>query len=348
LATSEDLLQTTPDDVRLHWNRAIAALVAGDWELGWQEYAWRKQHPDYASTFRVLPRPVWQGGELVGKTLLVMAEQGLGDTIQFARYLPWLAASGARVILACMPTLFPLMRQLPGVQVVDRDAAAPPDYDLWVDLLDLPGLMRTRPTNIPNARGYLTADKARMRAWQAALPAGRKIGLVWSGNSRHPNDQRRSMPLEALAPILARSDICFVNLQVGRHAALLSSLSHVFDAAPALSDFGETAAVIANLDLVMAVDTATAHCAAALGKPVWLMLPYTPDWRWMLERDDTPWYASMRLFRQTSPGDWAGVTHRMATALRERSKPASPDTGIKASAGPDKPELAGVLAQLSG
>lgn len=353
LAASDAVLRANPDDARLHWNRAVAALVAGEWELGWQEYVWRKRHPDYAGAFRVLPGPVWQGGELTGKTLLVVAEQGLGDTIQFARYLPWLAAGGAQVILSCAATLLPLMRQLPGVQAVDRDAELP-EYDTWVDLLDLPGLMRARPNNIPNARGYLSPDKARVRAWRAALPEGTKVGLVWAGNPQHANDQRRSVTLEALAPILAQTDICFVNLQVGRSDPALARRSNVFDAAPALKDFGETAAVIANLDLVITVDTATAHCAAALGKPVWLMLPYTPDWRWMLGRDDTPWYASMRLFRQPSPGDWASVTQQIAMALIRHAAASSPEPDAKPDAAPAIPapempklELEGVLAKFS-
>ena len=309
IAACDAAIGLRPDFARAYWNRSFASLLAGDFEHGWEDYEWRKRHDRFAVDFLSLPGPEWQGEPLAGRTLLVHAEQGLGDTIQFARYLPLLAERGARVVLACAPPLIPLLRRLPGVALTVPKTAAFPPYDLWVDQMSLPRLFGTRPDTIPAPGGYLRADRAR--------PAGPRpfVGIVWAGNPGHSNDSRRSMPVGALAPILALPGIDWVSLQVGPAAADITGRFGIADRSATLTDFAKTAALIETLDLVVAVDTSTAHLAGAMGWPVWVMLPFAPEWRWMIDRTDSPWYASMRLFRQASPGDWAGVAHRIAAAL---------------------------------
>jgi len=306
------------------WNRAVARLLGGDFAGGFADAEWRKRHPRFAADFAGLRGEEWRGGRLEGKTLLVHAGQGLGDTVQFARYLPLLGAHGARVVLACAPPLVPLLGRLPGVTAVSHGDGLPP-YDLWVDQMSLPLHLGTRPDTIPSPDGYLAADPDRVAAWRRGAGAAIRVGLVWAGNPAHPNDARRSLPPNAAAVLrplrmAARAvpRLRFVALQVGRRHGELADAFGMPDHSAALVDFAETAALVATLDLVIAVDTATAHLAGALGKPVWLMLPHAPDWRWMTGRGDSPWYAAMRLFRQDRPGDWASVVARVAAALRGR------------------------------
>ena len=214
--------------------------------------------------------------------------------------------------LACDGRLIPLLRTLPGVaELVERGGTLPP-YDVWVDQMSLPRLFRLSPEAIPAASGYITADPARVAAWRAALPPVRKVGLVWAGNPRHSNDRRPSLPSAQLARLLAAPGIQFVSLQVGPRSGEASQLT---DLSRHLTDYAETAAVVSTLDLVVTVDTSVAHLAGALGVETWVMLPFAPDWRWMLGRDDTPWYASMQLIRQRSPGDWDGVVATVVSRL---------------------------------
>lgn len=291
------------DFAEAHWNKSFAHLLAGDFAAGWEEYEWRKRHDRFARDFLSLPGVEWAGEDLAGKHLLVQAEQGLGDTIQFARYLPVLAGMAGRVTIACAAPLLGLLRQLP-VAVVRRDAALP-DYDFWVDQMSLPRLLGTTLANIPAPEGYLRAEGA----------ARGKIGLVWAGNPLHSNDRRRSMPVAALAPLVAGREDRFVSLQLGPQRGALAGVE---DLAAALVDFAATAEVVAGLELVIAVDTSTAHLAAALGKPVFLLLPYAPDWRWMCGREDSPWYRSVRIFRQAQAGDWADVVRRVKQVLLDK------------------------------
>jgi tetratricopeptide (TPR) repeat protein len=326
IAACERALAIRPGFVQAHWNLGIACLLAGDWPRGWALYESRKRHPRYAADFHTLPGPVLTpealaGGDLAGRTILVFAEQGLGDTIQFARYLPLLAARGARVLLACAPTLIPLLGRIQGVVAVPRTGRLPA-YDLWIDQMSLPGLFDTRPDSVPSPGGYLPADPPRIAAWNALLPQagldGRRIGLVWAGNPQHNNDHRRSLPPAALAALLDARGPGWVSLQLGPRRGE----ARIADAAPYLTDYAETAAAIANLDLLITVDTSVAHVAGALGVPCWVMLPHAPDWRWLPSRPDTtPWYDSLRLFRQTVPGDWHGVVARVIAALRRPGVP---------------------------
>jgi tetratricopeptide (TPR) repeat protein len=309
IAACEAAIALRPGAVQPHWNLAVAALLAGDLPRGFQAFEWRKRHDQFRRDFMNLPGPAWDGSDPAGRTILVHAEQGLGDTIQFARYLSLIATRGGRPILACNRALVPLFQS--AFDVVAKDAPLP-KYDAWIDQMSLPLAFETRLDTIPLAKGYLKPDPMRAAVWRAVLPAGRKIGLAWAGNPRHSNDRNRSLPPALLAPLFATPGVRFVNLQVGPSAGQIPGIG---DLTPLLADFAETAALIATLDLVLTVDTAVAHLAGALGKPAWVMLPHAPDWRWLLERDDSPWYASLRLFRQNSPGDWAGVVAAIASEL---------------------------------
>ena len=300
-----------PEMARAHWNRAVARLLGGDYTGGFNDYDWRRRDPRFAADFPAMSAVEWDGSPLAGKRLLVMAEQGLGDTIQFARFLPGLAAQGGRVTLACAPTLVRLLRGLPGLAgVVSREGPLPP-HDCFVYLLSLPRLCGVTLDAIPAAAGYLATDPAAV----ARVTSGeRRVGLAWAGNPAHSNDQRRSLPTAALIGLKDIAGIDWVNLQQGAAGAELA-IMHRMAAPVRVSDFADTAALIAGLDLVIAADTAVAHLAGALGRPVWIMLPHAPDWRWLLGRGDSPWYASARLFRQERPGDWAGVIGRIAAEL---------------------------------
>ncbi len=309
-AACQAAITLRPDFARAHWNLAVAALLAGDFALGFEQYEWRKQHDRFRRDFVDLPGPQWDGSDPLGRVVLVHAEQGLGDTMQFARYLPLIAAQGGQPVLACEPTLIPLLAELPNIRVVPKDAPLPP-FDCWIDQMSLPRVFGTRLDSIPTPQGYLHPDPARVAAWQAELPRARNVGLAWAGNPAHSNDRRRSLPASLLAQILALPGVNFVNLQVGARAGEIG----LPDLSPRLTNFAETAALVAALDLIVSVDTAVVHVAGALGKPAWLMLPYAPDWRWLLGCDYSPWYSSLRLFRQPAAGDWAAVVQAVEAAL---------------------------------
>jgi tetratricopeptide (TPR) repeat protein len=310
IAACEAAIALQPDFAQAHWNLAVAALLAGDYARGFAEYEWRKRHDRFRRDFVDLPGPAWNGDDPAGRTILVHAEQGFGDTIQFARYLPLIAARGARVVLACDARLVPLLDTLPGVMAVPVDAAPPP-YDAWIDQMSLPRVFATGPTTIPAAHGYLAADPVRAAAWWGTLPAGRKVGVAWAGNPIHSNDCRRSLPADGAAALVATPGISFVSLQLGPR----SGEAGLPGLAARLPDYAETAALVANLDLVVTVDTSVAHLAGALGVPCWVLLPFAPDWRWQLGCDDCAWYASVRLFRQPAPGAWHDVVDRVAAEL---------------------------------
>jgi tetratricopeptide (TPR) repeat protein len=309
-----------PDFAEAHWNKGFAHLLSGDYLAGWAKYEWRKRHPRFADAFAQLAGAEWQGEGLTGKTLLVHAEQGLGDSIHFVRFADTLAKQGATVVMACARPLVSLLGRAPGIALaVDRNLPLPA-YDYWVDQMSLPLLLGVTPDNIAPLHCYLGADPERVSAWDQILPAGRRAGLVWGGNPLHSNDRRRSAPVETLKPVVQVPGWSFVSLQVGPRAREVESLPGVLDVTDALEDFEATAALIESLDVVIAVDTAVAHLAGALGRPTFLLLPHAPDWRWLPSRpDDTPWYVSMRLFRQPHPGDWDDVMARVSAALADFS-----------------------------
>jgi hypothetical protein len=253
--------------------------------------------------------------------MLVYSEQGIGDTIQFVRYAPLLARRGARVILQCQPELKPLFQSLEGVDCVLSTSEALPPFDVQAPLLSLPLALGTTLESIPAQVPYLKADPALAEAWRAKLaPAGRclKVGLAWAGNPKHRNDRNRSMPLSVLAPLAGVGGVRFYSLQKGDAAGQAKGPPpgmDLVDLTQELNDFADTAAFVANLDLVISVDTAAVHLAGAMAKPVWTLLPFFSDWRWLLDREDSPWYPTMRLFRQRTRGEWGGVVERVVKEL---------------------------------
>jgi Flp pilus assembly protein TadD len=316
IGACEDAIRLRPDFVQAHFNLAIAALLGGDLTRGFKAYEWRKRHGRYQADFPPLPDCPWDGSNPAGQTMLVRAEQGFGDAIQFARYLPLIHAAGGEPILMCKPALMPLIGSM-GVQVAGSTGPVPP-HDAWIDQASLPLVFGTTLDSVPGPDGYLHADPTRVEAWRTRLPAGHKIGVAFVGNPKHPADRRRSIPVELLGEMMGIAGVSFINLHHGPAAQGLG----LPDWTPWLTDYLETAALIESLDLVVSADTSVAHLAGALGKPVWIMLPHAPDWRWLLGRADSPWYRSARLFRQPAPGDWASVVTQVRNEL-ERAPPAA-------------------------
>jgi tetratricopeptide (TPR) repeat protein/GT2 family glycosyltransferase len=319
IASYDRALALKPDFADAQWNRGLARLVVGEFAGGWADYEqrWRLEFVKA----RQFAQPWWEGEDIAGKTILVHAEQGIGDTIQFLRYVPLLAARGARVVVEVPPTLLRLAASCRGATEVIATGAPLPDFDVHSPLLSLPLRFGTTLATIPADVPYLAPDPVTVDRWRSALggAAGLKVGLVWAGAAGHKCDYLRSLVLETLAPLWQVPGIRWYSLQVGRHAgdtALLPS-GVATDLSSQLSDFAETAGVIANLDLVLAVDTAVLHLAGALGRPAWAMLAFAPDWRWLLDRDDSPWYPSLRLFRQPALGDWGGLIAAVLRALAE-------------------------------
>ncbi len=313
MAACDRAIALDPDFAVAHWNRGVAALLAGDFATGFDAYEWRKRHPVYGRHFDRLPAPVWQGDDLTGRHLLVRAEQGLGDTIMFARFLPGLAARARRVTLACHATLHPLFATM-GVGLCTLEEVAPADVDCAIDQMSLPHVLNLTPATIPHADAYLAPRHDRAAHWRTLLPDHpnhRRIGLVWAGNPGHNNDQRRSLPKGALMPLLALPDIDFIALQLGARQAeyaIPSIAAHI-------TDFASTADILSMLDAIVTVDTSIAHLAGAIGKPCHVLLSASCDWRWLLGRDDTPWYQHLHLHRQTSLGNWSDPLRSVMAAL---------------------------------
>ena len=301
-----------PDFAQARFVESVARLTLGDFAAGWRGYKSRWQVGWLASQRRSFAAPLWLGKELLdGKTILLHAEQGLGDTIQFARYATFLASRGARVILEVQRPLVRLLSRLQGVAAVIAREEALPHYDFHCPLLSLPLACGTTLETIPADHAYIAPADAAISFWRTRLPQRRfRVGLVWSGERSHDNDLDRSMRLATLEPLLDLPDVAFVSLQHEVRETILpflQSRSDVCEIGRQFKDFADTAAAIALLDAVIAVDTAVAHLAGAMGTPLFLLLPFAADFRWLRERADSPWYPSARLFRQPQFGDWDSV-----------------------------------------
>ncbi|MEA1673853.1 tetratricopeptide repeat protein [Nitrospirillum sp. BR 11163] len=324
LAVHGQAAALAPDNGVVRFNQALAWLLAGDDARGWPAYAWRWRGGVEDLADRGFAVPEWRGEDLTSRTLLVHAEQGLGDTLQFVRFLSRLPRDG-RVVLEVQPPLLALLRaslahgDLADVEVVARGRPLPA-FDLHVPLMSLPAALGVRDAAGLAVPGpYLKADADHARAWRDQLvPDVLNIGLAWSGNPKHRADRLRSVPLADLAGPLAALGVALWPVQTDRRRGDEEVLSALGVTNVALNGFTDTAALLAGLDLVITVDTAVAHLAGALGRPVWLLLPYAPDWRWRLESQDTPWYRATRLFRQEHQGDWAPVIRRVVAALEAR------------------------------
>jgi Flp pilus assembly protein TadD len=308
-----------PEDAEVRHHRAFVLLLLGRLAEGWDEYEVRFDTRQGRPDRRGFAQPVWCGERLAGRTILLHAEQGFGDTLQFCRYATRVAAAGGRVVLEVQPPLRPLLEGFPGVaQLVSRGEALP-DFDLHCPLLSLPRAFGTTLENIPADGPYLAPPEAALARWRELLPPGegRRAGVVWAGNPRHVNDRRRSLPFAALAPLWAVPGWSWVSLQVGPRAADLAAApaGRLRDLAPELHSFADTAAALCQLDVVVTADTAVAHLAGALGRPALVLLPYAPDWRWLGRGARSPWYPSLTLCRQNSARSWDPVIDAVAASL---------------------------------
>jgi tetratricopeptide (TPR) repeat protein len=327
-------LALDPHNADADFNDGLARLCAGDFREGWKKYERRWQKTKNAVPRPSYPQPMWRGeGDLRGKTILLVGEQGMGDAIQFARYAPHLAALGAKVLLRVDASLAALMTTLAGVSKVIGAGEALPHFDFYCPLLSLPLAFGTELATVPASVPYLRAPQERVAKWRARLPHnGRlRIGLCWAGSPQHLHDRRRSLPLERFATLLSVPGLDFVSLQkdLGASDAALLREHRVSDLGPELADFADAAAVIAMLDVIISVDTSVAHLAGAMGKAVGLLLPYSPDFRWLLGRMDSPWYPTMRLFRQSAIGDWDGVLQRLRQELANLAcRPVAPASAV--------------------
>jgi tetratricopeptide (TPR) repeat protein len=310
-------LKISPDFPDAHWNLGLLHLLQGDFQRGLPEYEWRWR----VKTMQAPPsfsQPMWDGSPLDGKIILIHVEQGYGDAIQFARYVPMVTARGGRVILQCPPELHRLFSTIPDIDLFPG-GPPPARFDVHCPILSLMLAFKTDLASIPAQVPYLRSDPALREAWRKRLEssAGQlKVGLAWAGRPTHINNRNRSIPLEKFSPLAGASGVDFFSLQKGDRGndsppAGLELIDHTAE----LNDFAETAALVDNLDLVITVDTAVAHLGGALGKPVWVLIPANPDWRWMLDRVDSPWYPTMRLYRRRRGADWSEVIRQVSGDL---------------------------------
>jgi tetratricopeptide (TPR) repeat protein len=334
----ERAIELKPDHAKAHYNRALVWLLTGDLVRGWQEYEWRWKRPGYAPP--ALPQPTWDGSPLDGKRILLYAEQGLGDVLQFIRYAPLVADRGGNVVVACHRLLIPLLSRCGAIAELTPLDAPPPECDAQAALMSLPRLLGTSLATVPASIPYLLADPDLVVFWREKQRSieGFKIGIAWQGATRYENDRQRSIRLSFFEPVAALPGVQLISLQKGPGIEQLAtsrmSSAHqnpLSDAAvgtahPTIVDLGDdmdtargafmdTAAIMQSLDLVITSDTAIAHLAGGLGVKVWVALPKVPDWRWLLEREDSPWYPTMHLFRQKTTGDWASAFRGIASAV---------------------------------
>ena len=315
LACYRQAVKLGPDDPDFHWNLAINLLSRGDFREGWDEFEWRLRSPT-RNLNRGFPQPQWNGSDLTGKTILLHAEGGFGDAIQFIRYVPFVSQRGGQIILDCQGELVRLFTRISAISRIFRQFDALPHFDFQIPLQSLPRAFQTMEANIPADVPYLTAPPQSARYWKERLASepGRKVGLVWAGSNAA--QRRRSNSLEVFAPLAEVQGIRFYSLQKGPESRqqVPRGLS-IVDYTDQLNDFADLAGFIDNLDLVISVDTSVAHLAGAMAKPVWTLVGFVPDFRWLRNRLDSPWYPTMRLFRQEKDENWTAVVVRMATEL---------------------------------
>ena len=325
LACYDRCLALNPDYAEARFNRAALLLALGDFDRGWQEYEWRFKRSGAAKVYpHRLHMPRWRGESYRGRRLLVHCEQGMGDVLQFVRYLPSVKERGGQLILEAHAPLVPLLETLPWIdELISFNEKRPPDtpYDLQTPLLSLPGIFDTRPDTIPEKIPYIQIDPEAGNTWKNHLKAdGVNIGLVWTSSDLNP---KRNLPIHKCTSWFQDPGLKFIGLQKGSGSGQLLSqktnTSSITELGPLLNNFHDTAAAMLNLDLVISVDTAAAHLAGALGKRLWLLLPYSADWRWPLDGGDSPWYPGVKIFRQSRAGDWDMVIHLVAEELQKLS-----------------------------
>jgi tetratricopeptide (TPR) repeat protein len=312
-------IQRAPDFVDAHWNMALALLLSGDFNQGWKKYEWRWKLEN--RHLPVFAQPLWNGSSIDGLTILIHGEQGFGDIIQFVRYVPLVAERGAKVLLRCGGELVSLLQNIRGIDKVLSYSEQPSDFDTYCPIATLPLLFGTTLDTIPAKIPYVGVSPSIIEKWEHRIQKDNstlRIGLVWSGNPKNIILKNKSFPLETFMPLGELHKIAFYSLQKGNASEQAKNPPKgitLLDYTDEINDFSDTAALIENLDLVISVDTAVAHLTGALGKPIWTLLPFSPAWRWLLHRDDSPWYPTMRLFRQPSPGDWESVIEHVRGEL---------------------------------
>ncbi|HHP7244822.1 MAG TPA: tetratricopeptide repeat protein, partial [Elainellaceae cyanobacterium] len=339
IACYRHALSLNPNHASAHHNLGYALLLLGELKPGFAEYEWRWQVKGFKPP-RSCPQPVWDGSDLSGQTILLHTEQGFGDTIQFIRYAALVAQRGGTVFVECRTPLARLLKTAPGVHQVVSRTSSTPDFDVHAPLMSVPHILGTTLDTIPNEVPYLHLSNRQSFSLRVPPDSRLKVGMVWAGSPTHKNDRNRSCPFAYFWSLLRTPGVHFYSLQTGDRAGDIARFCddhwQLEDLSDRLDDFADTARAIAQLDLVITVDTAVAHLAGALGKRVWILLPYASDWRWMLDRDDSPWYPTARLFRQPEPGDWADVFTQLKSALHQLlQQSAPPAASVSASAIPN-------------
>lgn len=316
------LLRLDPSNIRIRVSRAKAYFLTGNFQLGWEEFLWRWKQPIHTLPHRGLNIPLWCGEYLKGQRILLHSEQGQGDCLQFVRYVALIAAQGAEIVLEAPSVLTRLMRSLVGVNQVIALGDQVPSTDWHCPLMTLPLLLNTDRESPPSSTGYLRCSQESFSKAEQCLNylSGFRVGLAWAGAAHYHDDRRRSMPLSYLNRLADINKVAYVSLQCAHNTNDVESDTalKLFHCADVFEDYDTTAGFITHLDLIIAVDTSVAHLAGALGKEVWILLPYAGNYRWLLNRDDTPWYSKARLFRQPRPGDWAAVIEQVFCALKQR------------------------------
>jgi tetratricopeptide (TPR) repeat protein len=318
----DKVLAVNPGDVRAHFNHALQLLKLGDWLAGFIEYEWRLKQDSYTGLLKWCSgKKRWRGEALQGNRLLICDEQGIGGTLQFIRYLPLVKARGGQVLFATKPGLFRLLKDVPGIDIMYKsvDDIKPTDFELYIPLMSLPLVFGTTPDSIPGQQPYIAAAQQNAKYWRERMRGNKlKVGLVWEGNRYKGKYAGRACRLADYARLAEIAGVQFYSLQKGAAAQQVKEeLFGLVDFTDEIKDFADTAGVVANLDLVITIDTSVAHLSGSMGKAVWTLLPYTADWRWLENREDSPWYPSMRLFRQSTPGDWGEVVERVCTELKK-------------------------------
>ncbi len=320
----QQAIRLKPDYAQAHWNMALALLLKGDYEKGWQGYKWRRNTVlKNITDYRCFGKPRWDGSNFAGKRLLVHYEQGLGDNIQFARYLPMLKTRGGTVVFEILDPLRTLFQNFPGIDeliIYEHGKKPSVEFDLYTSLFDLPSIFKTTLETTPCTVPYIHTDPAKVEYWRNQIAGPDfKVGIAWAGSPVHGNDRYRSCSLSYFEPLSKIEGIKLFGLQKGQAASQMDQFAGkipVINISKQFFDFSDTAAAIENLDLVISVDTSVLHLAGAMGKPTWALLPFAPEWRWMLNRTDSPWYPTITLFRQQQWGQWEQVFERMAAELR--------------------------------
>jgi tetratricopeptide (TPR) repeat protein len=324
VAVSEQALALDPEFAEAHFEKAEALLLAGRLAEGWESYEWRFKLKQAEGMLPKTGQPQWNGQPLDPGKLLIVADQGFGDCIQFARLIPWVTQLAPAPILACSQDLMPILRQFSGISKLINSWDQSGEYDCYVPLSGLPRLAGITTENIPDSAGYLKANPRQIEAWREKLgrlaaPGKRRIALVWAGRPSHKNDRKRTLKLTQFSPLFALPGITLITVQKGDQIAQAGGYygaAPLLNLGPEINDFTDTMAILKNVEHLVTIDTSVAHIAGAIGVPTALVLPYAPDWRWLLNRNDTPWYQSIKLYRQQKPYDWSGVIESVARDLK--------------------------------